>query len=88
MMILHTKSDPIPIRAPRRVNLVDAAPFGRLLRALIREGYTLRALSDRTKISRTELRHISLDFYPVMFASTAGVLRPLSALLPSESVSA
>lgn len=89
MMVLHTKHD----RHARTIAVspvkCDAEPYARLIRALLREGFTLRQLAQRADYSAQALRNIALGVTIWVYPRTAKAIRSLVATLPSEeSVSA
>ena len=84
-MILHTKAPVTPTKSTKQW---DAAPYGKLLRALLREGYTLRQLAQRADYSAAALRNIALGVTVWIYPSTAEAIERLIATLPSEQVSA
>jgi lambda repressor-like predicted transcriptional regulator len=86
-MILHTKHDPklnghfIP--TPKRI---DAEPYARIIRELLRSGWTMRKLALRTGFSPVAIRNIALSMTTWVYPDTAAELTKLVELLPSERV--
>ena len=84
MMVLHTKS----VRPVRVVesgsSKRDAEPYAKLLRALLRDGYTLRQLAQRADFSAKALQNIALGVTVWVYPDTGKAIDRLVATLPSQ----
>lgn len=82
MQLIHTKNAP----TSRRANAIDAEPYAVVIRALLRQGHTLRELAVFVGYSTPTLRNIALGVTTSVYADTAKALTTLVELLPSERV--
>lgn len=91
MMILHERHDrpmrvrTVPVRSTKR----DAEPFAKLLRILLRDGYTIREIAQRSGLTREAVNNIALGITTWVYPATAACIEALVKSLPSHgSVSA
>lgn len=82
MMVIWTKDDP-PAEIVSGVKR-SAEPYGRIIRVLLRDGYTLRELARRADHSAPALRDIALGVTRWIYPSTARAIERLVETLPSE----